>query len=99
MVLDHQADHPSQRAAIQSIAMKIGGTAETLCKWVPRKERASGAPSNPIASRTRGGLTNDKPNSIDTRHSDFGQLRHQCGDRDRTGVGRDREGFIAGKCK
>ena len=30
MVLDHQADHPSQWAAIGSIASKIGCTAETL---------------------------------------------------------------------
>jgi transposase-like protein len=30
MVLDHQADHPSQWAAIQSIAMKIGCTGEKL---------------------------------------------------------------------
>ena len=42
MVLDHQADHPSQWAAISSIAMKIGCTAETLRKWVRREERDSG---------------------------------------------------------
>jgi len=39
LVLDHRADHPSQWAAIQSIAMKIGCTAETLRKWVRREER------------------------------------------------------------
>ena len=42
MVLDHQADHPSQWAAIQSIAMKIGCTGETLRKWVRREERDTG---------------------------------------------------------
>jgi len=40
MVLDHQADHPSQWAAIRSIAEKIGGTAETLRRWVRREELA-----------------------------------------------------------
>ncbi len=42
MVLDHQAHHPSQWAAIVSIAMKIGCTAETLRKWVRQAERDSG---------------------------------------------------------
>lgn len=39
MVLDRQADHRSQWAAIQSIAMKIGCSGETLRKWVRRGER------------------------------------------------------------
>jgi transposase-like protein len=47
MVLDHQADHPSQWAAISSIAMKIGCTAETLRKWVRREERDTGQRSGP----------------------------------------------------
>ena len=47
MVLDHQADHPSQWAAIQSIAMKIGCTGETLRKWVRREERDTGQRSGP----------------------------------------------------
>ena len=51
MVLDHQADHPSQWAAIVSIAMKIGCTAETLRKWVRRAERDTGQ---------RPGLTTDE---------------------------------------
>ena len=42
MVLDHQADHPSQWAAISSIAMKIGCTGETLRKWVRQAERDQG---------------------------------------------------------
>ncbi len=47
MVLDHQADHPSQWAAISSIAMKIGCTAETLRQWVRREERDTGLRSGP----------------------------------------------------
>jgi len=47
MVLDHQADHPSQWAAISSIAMKIGCTGETLRKWVRREERDTGQRSGP----------------------------------------------------
>jgi len=39
MVLDHQAAHPSQWAAICSIASKIGCSGETLRKWVRREER------------------------------------------------------------
>jgi transposase len=34
MVFDHQAEHPSQWAAINSIAGKIGCTGETLRSWV-----------------------------------------------------------------
>ena len=33
MVLDHEAEHPSQWAAISSIAGKIGCTAKTLNEW------------------------------------------------------------------
>lgn len=49
MVLDHQADHPSQWAAIRSIAMKIGCTAETLRKWVRREERDTGRRPGPTS--------------------------------------------------
>lgn len=42
MVLEQEAQHPSQWAAIQSIASKIGCTAETLRKWVRQAERDSG---------------------------------------------------------
>jgi transposase len=42
MVLDHQADHASQWAAIGSIAPKIGCTAETLRRWVRQAERDQG---------------------------------------------------------
>ena len=39
MVLDHQVEQPSQWAAINSIACKIGCTGETLRSWVRLSER------------------------------------------------------------
>jgi transposase len=50
MVRDHAAEHPSQWAAIESIASKLGCTAETLRKWVRQAERDTGQ---------RSGLTTD----------------------------------------
>jgi len=43
LVLDQTAKHSSQWAAIQSVASKIGCTAETLRKWVRQAEYDSGA--------------------------------------------------------
>jgi transposase-like protein len=51
MVFEHEHDYPSQWATIQSIAEKIGCTAETLRKWVRQKERDAGR---------RAGLTTDE---------------------------------------
>ena len=42
MVFDHEREHPSQWAAINSIAGKIGCTGETLRNWVRRFERDEG---------------------------------------------------------
>ena len=42
LVVEHEADYPSQWAAIESIAGKIGCTAETLRRWVRREERDAG---------------------------------------------------------
>jgi transposase len=39
LVREHQAEHTSQWAAIESIAAKIGCTAETLRHWVRQAER------------------------------------------------------------
>lgn len=36
MVSEHRADYPSQWAAIQSIAAKIGCTPQTLDNWVKK---------------------------------------------------------------
>ncbi len=42
MVFEHGAEHASEWAAIESIAAKIGCTAETLRRWVGRRERDTG---------------------------------------------------------
>ena len=42
LVLEHQGEHDSQWAAIESIAGKIGCTAETLRGWVRQAERDQG---------------------------------------------------------
>ena len=39
LVFEHQAEYASPWAAMVSIAAKIGGTAETLRKWVRQTER------------------------------------------------------------
>ncbi len=42
MLFGHQGEHASQWAAIESIAPKIGCTAETLRQWVRQAERDQG---------------------------------------------------------
>ena len=51
MVHEHGPEHPSQWAAIQAIASKLGCTAETLRRWVRQDERDHGK---------RPGLTTDE---------------------------------------
>jgi transposase len=51
MVREHGPEHPSQWAAIASIAGKLGCTTETLRRWVRQSERDTG---------TRNGLTTDE---------------------------------------
>ena len=43
LVFEQQGEHGSQWAAIESIAAKMGCTAETLRNWVRQAERDSGA--------------------------------------------------------
>jgi transposase-like protein len=43
LVLDNQAEHGSQWAAITSVAGKIGCAAQTLHRWVVQAERDQGA--------------------------------------------------------
>jgi transposase-like protein len=42
LVFEHQEEYDSQWAAMNSIAGKVGCTAETLRKWVRRAERDQG---------------------------------------------------------
>ena len=42
LVQEHLHEHSSQWAAIQSIATKVGCTAETLRRWVRQDERDGG---------------------------------------------------------
>jgi len=55
-VLDHEREHPSRRAAISSIASKIGCTAQTLNEWVKKAEvdagKRAGVPTE-MAERMR----------------------------------------------
>lgn len=51
LVQEHTTEHGSQWAAIEAIAPKVGGTTETLCRWVRQAEQGAGQ---------RGGLTTDK---------------------------------------
>ena len=54
LVLDQMDKHSSQWAAIQSVASKIGCTAETLRKWVRQAEYDSGSRDGlTTAERTR----------------------------------------------
>jgi transposase-like protein len=42
MVFDHSPEHPSQWAAIRSIAEKLGCRVESLRRWVRQAERDAG---------------------------------------------------------
>ena len=66
MVFEHQADYDSQWAAMNSIAAKIGCTAETLRKWVRRAERDQGL---------REGLTNSDRERLKTLERENRELK------------------------
>ena len=42
LVVEHAKDHPSQWAAITSVASKIGCSAQTLHQWIARAETNAG---------------------------------------------------------
>ena len=49
LVREHESEHGSQWAAIQSIAAKIGCSGETLRNWVRQAERGRGDRAGPTA--------------------------------------------------
>jgi len=66
MVLEHRGDHPSQWAAIASIAAKIGCTAQTLSNWVRQAERDQGL---------KPGLTTDERERLKTLERENRELK------------------------
>ena len=66
LVQEHQGEHPSQWAAITSIASKIGCTAETLRHWVRHAERDSGQ---------RPGLTTEEQQRLKVLERENRELR------------------------
>ena len=66
MVFEHEGEHASQRAAIASIAAKIGCTAETLRGWVRQAERDQGK---------RPGPTTDEQERIKALEREVRELR------------------------
>jgi transposase len=66
LVFEHQDEHPSQWAAITSIADKFGVSAETLRKWVRRAETDDGL---------RPGLTSDERQRLKTLERENRELR------------------------
>lgn len=66
MVLEHQAEHASQWAAIVSIAGKVGCTAQSLRTWVQQAERDQGQ---------RPGLTTDERMRMKALEREVRELR------------------------
>src|ERR1044072_4595799 len=66
LVFEHQDEHPSQWAAICSIAAKFGISHETLRNWVRRAETDDGL---------RAGLTSDERESLQALERENRELR------------------------
>jgi transposase len=66
MVFEHEDEHASQWAAIQSIAEKIGCSRETLRNWVRQAERDQGR---------RAGLTTDERARLKELEREVRELR------------------------
>jgi transposase len=66
LVFEHQDEHPSQWAAVCSIAHKFGVSSETLRKWVRRADSDEGL---------RSGLTSDERERLKTLERENRELR------------------------
>jgi transposase len=66
MVLTHEGEHESRWATIQSIAAKIGCSAEALRNWVKQTE---------IDTGKRGGLTTDEKARMKELEREVKELR------------------------
>ena len=66
LVFEHQDEHPSQWAAIWSIAHKFGVSAETLRKWVRNAETDDGL---------RPGLTTEERERLKSLEREVRELR------------------------
>ena len=66
LVFEHENEYGSQWAAISSIAIKIGCSAETLRRWVRQAERDEGR---------RAGLTSDERARLKTLERENRELR------------------------
>ena len=66
MVYEHAKDHPSQWAAITSIASKIGCSPQTLSSWIKRRETDSGQ---------RPGVTTDEHARVKALEREVKELR------------------------
>jgi transposase len=66
LVREHQGEYGSQWAAIESIAGKIGCSAQTLCNWVRQAERDAGQ---------RQGLTTDERARMKALEREVRELR------------------------
>jgi transposase len=66
MVLDHEKNHPSRWAAIESVAEKIGCAPQTLHDWVRKTE---------IDSGKRPGVTTDMAEKMKALEREVRELR------------------------
>ena len=77
LVLDHEHEHPSRWAAIESVAAKIGCSAQTLNEWIKKVE---------IDSGKRAGVPTDmaeKLKALERRTASCGRRTKSCARRRR----------------
>ena len=66
LVLEHQGEHPSQWACIQSVAAKSGMTPETLRRWVRQAD---------VDSARRSGISTDEREQLKELRRENRELR------------------------